>query len=131
VPLTKQQVASWLGNYVRAWETYDPDLIGALFAEDVVYEYHPFDEPVRGRLAVVTSWLEGKDTPGTYEGQYEPVAIDGNVAVAHGRTRYYKDASKAELDREFDNIFVLRFDEQGRCRSLREWYMSPRGQKPG
>jgi ketosteroid isomerase-like protein len=131
VPLTKQQVASWLGNYVRAWETYDPDLIGALFAEDVVYEYHPFDEPVRGRLAVVTSWLEGKDTPGTYEGHYEPVAIDGNVAVAHGRTRYFKDASKAELDREFDNIFVLRFDEQGRCRSLREWYMSPRGQKPG
>jgi ketosteroid isomerase-like protein len=130
VPLTKQQVASWLGNYVRAWETYDPDVIGALFAEDVVYEYHPFDEPVRGRLAVVTSWLESKDTPGTYEGQYEPVAIDGDVAVAHGKTRYFKDASKAELDREFDNIFVLRFDEQGRCRSLREWYMTPRGQRP-
>jgi ketosteroid isomerase-like protein len=130
VPLTKQQVASWLANYVRAWETYDPDVIGALFAEDVVYEYHPFDEPVRGRLAVVTSWLEGKDTPGTYEGQYEPVAIDGDVAIAHGKTRYFKDASKAELDREFDNIFVLRFDEQGRCRSLREWYMTPRGQRP-
>jgi len=51
--------------------------------------------------------------------------------VAHGRTRYFKDASKAELDREFDNIFVIRFDDQGRCRSIREWWMSPHGQRPG
>jgi ketosteroid isomerase-like protein len=130
VPLTNEQVASWLGNYVRAWQTYDPDAISALFTEDATYEYHPFEEPVRGRLAIVASWVENKDAPGTYDGHYEPIAIDGDVAVAHGKTRYFKDASKAEIDREFDNIFVLRFDDSGRCRSIREWFMSPRGQPP-
>ena len=129
--LTKEQVATWLAAYVRAWETYDPDAIGNLFAEDATYEYHPFEEPVRGRLAIVASWLDPKDDPGTYDGHYEPIAIDGDLAVAHGRTRYFKDASKAELDRQFDNIFVLRFDGSGRCQSIREWWMSPHGQRPG
>ena len=130
MPLTKERVAAWLAAYVRAWETYDPDAIGDLFTEDAAYEYHPYDEPVRGRLAIVASWLEPKDKPGTYEGQYEPIAIDGDLAVAHGRTRYFKDASKAELDLEFDSIFLIRFDDRVRCRSISEWWVAPRGQRP-
>lgn len=129
MPLTKERVAAWLAAYVRAWETYDPDAIGDLFTEDATYEYHPFEEAVRGRLAIVASWLENKDTPGTYHGRYEPIAIDGDLAVAHGRSRYFRDASKTELAREYDNLFLIRFDGDGRCRSIREWYMSPRGQR--
>jgi hypothetical protein len=86
---------------------------------------------VRGRLAIVASWLENKDAPGTYEGQYESIAIEGDLAVAHGRSRYFKDASKAELVREYDNLFLIRFDDHGRCRSIREWFMGRRGQPPG
>jgi hypothetical protein len=128
VALTKETVTAWLRAYVRAWETYDPDEVADLFTEDAAYAFHPFDEPIRGRLAIVASWLEGKDPAGTYEGRYEPVAIDGNIAVANGRSRYFKDASKADLDREYDNLFLIDFDDHGRCRSFREWYMSPRGQ---
>src|SRR5216684_708979 len=101
VALTRETVAAWLRAYVRAWETYDPDAVADLFTEDATYAYHPFDEPIRGRLAIVASWLENKDVPGTYEGRYEPIAIEGDLAVAHGRSRYFKDASKAELVREF------------------------------
>jgi hypothetical protein len=129
VALTRETVAAWLRAYVRAWETYDPDTVADLFAEEATYAYHPFDEPIRGRLAIVASWLEGKDPTGTYEARYEPVAIDGNVAVAHGQSRYFKDASKVELVREYDNIFLIEFDDHGRCRSFREWYMRPPGQK--
>ena len=128
--LTKERAASWLAHYVQAWETYHPDAIGDLFTEDATYYYHPFEDPVCGRLAIVASWLENRDTPGTYEGRYEPIAIDGDLAVAHGRSRYFTDASKAELVREYDNLFLIRFDDQCRCRSIREWYMSPPGQKP-
>ena len=63
------------------------------------------------------------------DGRYEPLAIDGDLAVAHGRSRYFRDASKTELAREYDNLFLIRFDGHGRCRSIREWYMSPRGQR--
>ncbi|TMC44017.1 MAG: nuclear transport factor 2 family protein [Chloroflexi bacterium] len=128
MPLAKDTVAAWLRSYVQAWLTYDPDAIGALFADDASYTYHPFDEPVRGRVAIVASWLEGKDAPGTYEGSYEPVAIDSDLAVVNGRSRYFKDASKSELDLEYDNIFLIQFDDRGRCRSFREWYMPRRGQ---
>jgi hypothetical protein len=128
VALTKETVTAWLRAYVRAWETYDPDEVADLFSEDAAYAFHPFDEPIRGRLAIVASWLEGKDPAGTYDGRYEPVAIDGNIAVANGRSRYFKDATKADLDREYDNLFLIEFDDHGRCRSFREWYMSPRGQ---
>ena len=47
----------WLDRYIAAWESYDPDAIAGLFSEDVVYRYHPYDEPIVGRDAVVASWL--------------------------------------------------------------------------
>jgi hypothetical protein len=121
-------VADWLKSYVRAWETYQPDAIGDLFSEAATYVYHPFDEPIVGRDAIVASWLADPDAPGTYEGSYEPIAIDGNVAVANGRSRYFKDSSRSELIKQWDNIFVIEFDKDGRCRSFREWYVPRRGQ---
>jgi ketosteroid isomerase-like protein len=126
--LTKETATGWLRAYVRAWETYDPDAVADLFSDDATYSYYPFDEPIRGRLAIVASWLEGKDPAGTYEARYEPVAVDGNLAVAQGRSRYFKDASRTELVREYDNVFLIEFDADGRCRAFREWYMRPRGQ---
>jgi hypothetical protein len=109
---------------VRAWETYDPHAIGELFAEDATYAWHPWDagdQVAHGRDAIVKAWLDNRDAPGTYQGQYAPLAIDGDLAVATGRSKYF-DASGALL-REFDNCFVIRFDEQGRCTSFMEWYM--------
>ena len=43
----------WLDRYVAAWLSYDRDEIAALFSEDVTYRYHPYDEAVVGRDAVV------------------------------------------------------------------------------
>src|ERR687891_2539696 len=53
----------WLGDYVEAWRTYEVDAIGEFFSEDVEYPYPPWDEPVRGRAAVVEDWLEERDEP--------------------------------------------------------------------
>ena len=55
--MDKTEVDRWLRAYVEAWKSYDPDQIGELFAEDVKYRYHPYDDPVEGRDAVVRSWL--------------------------------------------------------------------------
>ena len=120
--IDRASVQSWLDAYVRAWETYDPEAIGALFSEDAVYHYDPFGEPLRGRDAIVASWLEEPDAPGTYAGHYEPVAIDGNLAVTNGRSRYFEEDG-ATLKSEYDNVFILRFDGDGRCAEYREWYM--------
>jgi hypothetical protein len=39
--------------------------------------------------------------------------------VAHGRTRYLTD-DRTGVDREFANVFVCRFDGDGRCREFTE-----------
>ena len=120
--IDRARVQSWLDAYARAWETYDPEAIGALFSEDAVYHYDPFGEPLRGRDAIVASWLEEPDAPGTYAAHYEPVPIEGNLAVTNGRSRYFQEDG-ATLKTEYDNVFILRFDDDGRCTEYREWYM--------
>jgi SnoaL-like protein len=120
----------WLDRYVTAWLTYDPGEVAALFAEDVTYRYHPYDEPVRGRAAVVASWLgesdstgaSSRDEPGTYEAAYTPVAIDGEVVVATGRSRY-RDVPGGPVTRVYENCFVMRFDDAGRCADFVEYYL--------
>jgi ketosteroid isomerase-like protein len=126
----KAEVDQWLRAYVAAWQSYDHDQIGALFAEDVEYRYHPYDEPVRGRAAVVKSWLgdgdnpdaSTRDAPGTFDAAYQAVAVDGDVAVAAGSSRYRPEPGGA-VGKVYDNCFVLRFDAAGRCREFTEWYI--------
>jgi ketosteroid isomerase-like protein len=119
--MDEQAVAAWLDGYSRAWERNDPAEIGALFSEDAVYHSDPFDEPVRGREAIVASWLEDPDPPGTFESRYRPVLVAGDRAVANGVSRYLN--ADGSLDKEYDNLFLLRFDAAGRCAEYREWYM--------
>ncbi len=92
-----------------------------LFGEDAVYRYSPFDEPVKGRDAIVASWLEHPDPPGTYDAHYETALIAGDRAVTNGRSLYF--AEDGGVRAEWDNIFLLRFDGDGRCIEYTEWYM--------
>lgn len=127
--MNHEDVQAWLDRYVRAWETYDPALIGELFSDAAEYRYHPWDEPIRGRDAIVQSWVapegsaSGRDEPGTYLGRYSPWAIEGERAVAVGESLYWTDAGRATLDQAYDNAYLLEFDPDGRCRSFTEWYI--------
>ena len=132
--MTRVDVDRWLEAYVAAWKSYDRDAIADLFAEDIEYWYHPYDaEPVRGRDAVVASWLgelsvpgvSTRDEPGTYDASYRAVAVDGDVAVAVG-TSTYSDKPGGPATRVYHNCYVMRFDGNGRCSEFTEWYM----QKP-
>ncbi|HET8785931.1 MAG TPA: nuclear transport factor 2 family protein [Candidatus Limnocylindrales bacterium] len=132
-PLTREHVQAWLDAYSRAWETYDPAAIAPLFSADAVYAYHPYDtDPVRGRDEIVRAWVapgdddSSRDAPGTYLGEYTVFAVDGSRAVATGTSTYWKDASRAEVDRIYYNAWLLEFDADGACRSFIEYYMKPR-----
>ncbi len=127
-------VTAWLDAYVAAWKSYDREQIGALFSDDVKYRFHPYDEPVQGREAVVESWLgegehegaPGRDDEGTYDASYRPVAVDGDVAVAIGTSTYTRGPG-GPIDEVYDNCFVIRFDGDGRCREFTEWFMKRPG----
>ena len=121
-----EMVQRWLDAYAHAWITYDPGEIGALFSDDAEYRYHPWDEGdevVRGRDQISANWLENRDRAGTYRGEYRPLLVAGDQAVAVGMSYYYSDETQATLDRAFHNLWVLRFNDEGQCRSFTEWYM--------
>jgi len=123
---------AWLERYVEAWKTYDREGIAGLFAPDATYRYHPYDpddEVIRGRDAIVADWIEpegnasGRDAEGTYDAHYEPFAVDGDRVVAVGRSEYWSDASRSTLERTYHNVFLMRFDPEGRCTDFTEYYM--------
>jgi ketosteroid isomerase-like protein len=128
--VSRDHVARWLARYVEAWRSYDPAEIGDLFSEDCEYRYHPYDEPIVGRKAVMESWLgEGdhddaseRDRPGTYDASYEPVAVDGDVAVATGASTYFTEPG-GPVKTVYYNCFVMRFDGEGRCREFTEYFI--------
>jgi SnoaL-like protein len=128
IMIDHQTVQKWLDDYISAWKTYDPAAIGALFSEKAAYRYNPYDEPVRGREAIVTNWLENRDKPNSYSAKYQPLAVDGNTVVSNGHSFYYEADGKT-IVRQYDNIFVLKFDDAGECEDFCEWFMGPRGQK--
>lgn len=124
-----ERAQQWLDDYVAAWRSYDEEEIGALFSDDVSYRFYAHAEPVLGRDAVVESWLgdsdsstaSTRDAPGTYDASYVPVAVDGDVVVATGTSTYY-DEPGGRVTQVFDNCFVMRFDDDGRCRDFTEYY---------
>ena len=119
--MSAAEVTQWLERYVAAWKSGDPDEIGELFAEDVRYRYHPPDEPLVGRDAVVESWLEEPDAPGSFDASYSCYAADGDAAVAVGTSTYFD--SDGSIERVYDNVFLLRFDADSRCSEFAEWFM--------
>jgi ketosteroid isomerase-like protein len=115
----------WLDDYIEAWTTYDDEAIGELFSEDASYRYHPWDtgdEVVDGRAAIVASWLGDRDEPGSWVAEYRSWAIDGDRAVAAGVSRYLA-ADGATIEREYHNVFLCRFDDNGRCAEFTEFFM--------
>jgi ketosteroid isomerase-like protein len=130
--MDRPTVQAWLDRYVEAWKTYDRATITDLFSADATYRYHPYDDGddvVRGREAIVRAWLEpdgdqsGRDEPGSYDAHYEPHAVEGDRAVAVGWSSYWKDETRSTLEQVYDNVFLLRFDGDGRCADFTELFM--------
>jgi len=113
---------AWLDRYIDAWRSADGAAIGDLFTADAEYFHGPYRDPIRGRDAIVRDWVDNPDAAGSWEADYRPLAVDGDVAVATGESRYRSDGS-ATFDKAYSNVFVCRFDADGRCREFREWFI--------
>jgi SnoaL-like domain len=122
--MNRSDLQAWLDRYVAAWRANEPDPISELFTEDAVYRWRPYggdDHAVRGRDAIVDSWLEEPDDPTSWNAHYEAYSVDGDRAVATGTSRY--EASGEDPERTYHNVFLLRFAPDGRCAEFNEYYM--------
>ena len=120
--MDRQQFQSWLDGYVDAWKTYDEAKIGALFADNVEYRYHPLSEALHGRAAVVASWVDNKDDPNTYDAEYKVLAIDGDTFVGNGHSDYF-DGPGGPLRDQYFNVYICHFNDAGECTSFTEYWM--------
>lgn len=111
-----KEVSAWIDAYLDAWRSNEPEKVGALFTDDATYAYRPYSDPLQGRSAIVANWLAEPDEPGSWEAAYHPMLVDGDRAIITGVTRY-SDGNT------YSNLFVVDFDDGGRCRAFTEWYM--------
>lgn len=119
--MDERSVQTWLDRYIEAWRTNDAGTIAELFGRDAQYRYHPADDPIVGPAEIAASWLAHPDEPGSWDAWYRPYTVDDDRAVATGISTYLQD--DGTVDRVFDNVFLLRFDEADRCVAFTEWFV--------
>jgi hypothetical protein len=110
----------WLDAYGRAWETGDADAAVQLYTPDVKYHETPFDEPDCGIEAVYGYCKEASDSQRDVRFWHDAHVVDGDRGIAHWGASFVRVPSGISV--ELDGIFVLKFDEHGKCSELREWW---------
>lgn len=109
---------NWMDQYVVAWSTNDPDDIAALFTEEAVYDPQTDDGEWHGVEEIVEGWRAIDDVEDNWEFEWLPLVETDDLAVITGKTRYF------EPPISYRNLFVIRFDPEGRCYDFTEWYIA-------
>ena len=111
---------SWLQAYSKAWESRNAEAAAALFAEDGAYQVTPFLEPMRGRKAIFEYWLGVARTEENVQFACEILAASRELNIARWSASLV--IVPQGLQTRLDGIFLISLDEEGRCKSLREWW---------
>jgi hypothetical protein len=75
---------------------------------------------MRGRTAIATYWSYATRSHSDVHFGYEVLAGGENYGIAHWWCSFLRPPGTAFI--KLDGIFVLEFDGEGRCKSLREWW---------
>jgi uncharacterized protein (TIGR02246 family) len=120
VDMTVRELQAWLERYGDAWQARDADRAAALFTDDVAYYETPFGEPARGKDGVRAYWRAATQHQRDVRFSCEILSVAGDVGIARWWAEYARASSGARA--RLDGIFLLEFDADGRCRTLREWW---------
>ena len=112
-----ERLDAWMDAYVLAWSTNDPGQIGELFAADAVYDPQTAAGELSGREAIVAWWVDIADDEENWDFEWLPLVDTDDLAVITGKTNYF------EPPLAYRNLFVIRFDGEGRCYDFTEWYI--------
>jgi hypothetical protein len=117
--VTRDDLGEWIEAYERAWRTPGTEELRALFADDASYRTAPYLEPYRGLAAIQQLWERERDGPDErFTLEWEIVAVEAGTGVVRTEVRY------EEPRREFRNLWIVRFDDGGRCADFEEWFFA-------
>jgi len=111
---------AWLDAYGKAWESRNAEAAAALYTEDGTYQVTPFLEPMRGRKAIFEYWLGVARTEENVRFEYEILVSNAEINIARWSASFV--IVPQGLQTKLDGIFLISLDEEGRCKSLREWW---------
>ncbi|WP_203933781.1 YybH family protein [Virgisporangium ochraceum] len=111
-------VMEWVAGYERAWREGDVTAVERLFTEDARYRRSPYEKSEVGHAAIRAFWRE--DDGQTFTVTVEPVAVEGRDAVVRLEVHYGEPVS-----REYRDLWVLRFADDGRVEDFEEWAYWP------
>lgn len=119
--MTRGEVTGWLAEYERAWRTAGTTGLGQLFSETATYRLSPYEQPIAGLDAIAAMWERERTGPDEqFTMRSETVAIDGDTAVVRVEVDYAGPPA-----REYRDLWVIRFDQTGRCQAFEEWPFWP------
>jgi ketosteroid isomerase-like protein len=116
-------VGSWLEAYRRAWEEADADAAAALFTEDATYRSNIFQDAYEGRDGVRRYWEDVTATQEDVRVAMGRPFMDGDRVAAEFWTTMRSDGADITLP----GCLLLRFDEDGLCAALREYWHVEQG----
>ena len=111
-------VATWVEGYRRAWEEVDAEAAADLFAENATYRSNIFEEPHAGRDGVRSYWSQVTSAQREVRVRMGRPVVDGNRVAVEFWTTMENDGTEITLP----GCLLLVFDDDGRCRSLHEYY---------
>jgi ketosteroid isomerase-like protein len=113
-------VEAWVARYERLWRTPGTEGLADLFAADASYLPSPWARPVEGLPAIAEFWDgERVDPDEPFTLAAEVVAVDGPTAVVRVDVEYGSGGER------WRDLWILRFDESGRCAAFEEWPFAP------
>jgi hypothetical protein len=108
----------WLAAYRKAWIERDPDAAAALFTDDATYQEQPYAEAYAGPQGVRDYCASVTATQADVELEYgTPLVLGDRTAV-----EWWVTLVNAGVEITLAGEFMLRFDESGLCRDLREYW---------
>lgn len=117
--MDRARFEGWIAAYERAWRTTGTGTLGDLFSEDASYRMSPYAEPARGLAAIGELWEREREGPDEeFEMRSEVIAVDGETCVARIEVAYGND-------KRYRDLWIVRFDGDGRCREFEEWPFWP------
>ena len=117
--MDRSNVERWLESYERAWRAPGTEALAELFSPAATYSPSPWARAVEGLADIARFWEDERTGPDEqFTMTHEVVAVDGATAVVRVSVDYATES-------RWRDLWVIRFDVDGRCSAFEEWPFAP------
>ena len=120
--LTEQRFQSWLSAYGEAWQAKDAGAFAALFADNALYYWTPFDEAKKGSGEIQAAFADAVSTQRDIDFGARILYVQAQLGAAHWSCAFTRISTGKRV--HLDGIFVVQFADAGKALSFREWWHS-------